>query len=200
MQFCYATCPSPQALWPWQLTGLLAWSAGPHAWFPGWGGGDGGLKQKLEAGGLRPREAGLPPGQGARGWPRAFLTGSLSLPAALQATRALMVVSIVLGVVAMCVATMGMKCTRCGSEDKAVKARIAMAGGIVFMVGGELAAKARLLVRQGHFRGYKVPCRNHLCLACLGLCPYSRTQPQACLCLPDSICLPSPILFPCCRY
>ncbi|KAJ6654950.1 hypothetical protein lerEdw1_006421 [Lerista edwardsae] len=60
----------------------------------------------------------------------------LNLPAALQATRALMVVSIVLGLVAMCIATMGMKCTRCGSEDKAVKARIAMAGGIVFVVGG----------------------------------------------------------------
>uniref|UniRef100_A0ACB8EXV1 Claudin-7 n=1 Tax=Sphaerodactylus townsendi TaxID=933632 RepID=A0ACB8EXV1_9SAUR len=54
----------------------------------------------------------------------------------LQATRALMVVSIVLGAVAMGVAVMGMKCTRCGGDNKVVKARIAMTGGIVFLVAG----------------------------------------------------------------
>ncbi|XP_048374156.1 claudin-7 [Sphaerodactylus townsendi] len=60
----------------------------------------------------------------------------LSLKASLQATRALMVVSIVLGAVAMGVAVMGMKCTRCGGDNKVVKARIAMTGGIVFLVAG----------------------------------------------------------------
>lgn len=48
-----------------------------------------------------------------------------------------MVVSLVLGFLAMFVATMGMKCTRCGGDDKAKKARIAMTGGIVFIVAGE---------------------------------------------------------------
>nr|XP_056719509.1 claudin-7 [Euleptes europaea] len=60
----------------------------------------------------------------------------LSLKPALQATRALMVLSIVLGVVAMGVAIMGMKCTRCGGENMVTKARIAMTGGIVFLVAG----------------------------------------------------------------
>lgn len=48
-----------------------------------------------------------------------------------------MVVSLVLGFMAMFVATMGMKCTRCGGDDKVKKARIAMTGGIIFIVAGE---------------------------------------------------------------
>uniref|UniRef100_A0A803TRV4 Uncharacterized protein n=1 Tax=Anolis carolinensis TaxID=28377 RepID=A0A803TRV4_ANOCA len=59
-------------------------------------------------------------------------------PTAMQATRALMVVSLVLGVLAMAIAIMGMKCTRCGGDDKTRKARIAMGGGIVFLVSGKL--------------------------------------------------------------
>lgn len=57
--------------------------------------------------------------------------------AALQATRALMVVSLVLGFLATFVATMGMKCTNCGGDDKVKKARTAMAGGIIFILAGE---------------------------------------------------------------
>lgn len=49
-----------------------------------------------------------------------------------------MVVSLVLGFLAMFVATMGMKCTNCGGDDKVKKARIAMTGGIIFIVAGEL--------------------------------------------------------------
>ncbi|XP_061444470.1 claudin-7 [Rhineura floridana] len=60
----------------------------------------------------------------------------LNLASSLQATRALMVVSIVLGVIAMGVATMGMKCTHCGGDDKVKKARIAMTGGIIFLLSG----------------------------------------------------------------
>lgn len=55
-----------------------------------------------------------------------------------------MVVSLVLGVMAMFVATMGMKCTRCGGDDKVKKARIAMTGGIVFIVAGESRAHGSL--------------------------------------------------------
>lgn len=51
-----------------------------------------------------------------------------------------MVVSLVLGFLAMLVATMGMKCTRCGGDDKVKKARIAMTGGIVFIVAGGTTA------------------------------------------------------------
>lgn len=48
-----------------------------------------------------------------------------------------MVVSLVLGFLAMIVATMGMKCTNCAGDDKVKKARIAMVGGIIFIVAGE---------------------------------------------------------------
>ncbi|KAK1153226.1 claudin-7-B-like [Acipenser oxyrinchus oxyrinchus] len=60
----------------------------------------------------------------------------LQLDSALQATRALMIVSIILSVIGMGVSAMGMKCTNCGGDDKVRKARIAMVGGIVFLIGG----------------------------------------------------------------
>lgn len=60
----------------------------------------------------------------------------LALSVVLQATRALMVISLVLGFLAMIVSTMGMKCTNCAGDDKVKKARIAMTGGIVFIVAG----------------------------------------------------------------
>ncbi|XP_021569553.1 claudin-7 isoform X2 [Carlito syrichta] len=72
----------------------------------------------------------------------------LALPAAMQATRALMVVSLVLGFLAMFVATMGMKCTRCGGDDKVKKARVAMTGGIVFIVAGTSLVLLSLLAGQ----------------------------------------------------
>ncbi|XP_065146702.1 claudin-7-B [Paramisgurnus dabryanus] len=59
----------------------------------------------------------------------------LQLDSALQATRALMVLAIILSVMGLGVASMGMKCTNCGGDDKAKKARIAMIGGIILVVG-----------------------------------------------------------------
>ncbi|RVE63601.1 hypothetical protein OJAV_G00137970 [Oryzias javanicus] len=59
----------------------------------------------------------------------------LQLNSALQATRALMVVSIIVCVVGLGVACMGMKCTNCGGDDKTKKSRIALAGGIIILVG-----------------------------------------------------------------
>ncbi|MEE6527607.1 hypothetical protein FKM82_029097 [Ascaphus truei] len=47
-----------------------------------------------------------------------------------------MVVSLVIGVFGVAVSTMGMKCTKCGGDDKVKKARIAMTGGFVFLVAG----------------------------------------------------------------
>nr|XP_039331316.1 claudin-7-like [Saimiri boliviensis boliviensis] len=49
----------------------------------------------------------------------------LTLPAAIQAPRALMVASLVLGFLTMCVATMGMECMCCGENDKVKNACIA---------------------------------------------------------------------------
>uniref|UniRef100_H3AJ93 Claudin 7 n=1 Tax=Latimeria chalumnae TaxID=7897 RepID=H3AJ93_LATCH len=60
----------------------------------------------------------------------------LVFTAALQATRALMVVSILVSALAMGISAAGMKCTKCGGNDKVKKARTAMGGGITFLLGG----------------------------------------------------------------
>ncbi|KAE8287922.1 Claudin-7-A [Larimichthys crocea] len=59
----------------------------------------------------------------------------LQLNSALQATRALMIVSIIVTVAGLGVAVMGMKCTNCGGDDKTRKSRIAMTGGIIILIG-----------------------------------------------------------------
>uniref|UniRef100_A0A672S1M9 Claudin n=1 Tax=Sinocyclocheilus grahami TaxID=75366 RepID=A0A672S1M9_SINGR len=59
----------------------------------------------------------------------------LQLDGSLQATRALMIVAILLTVAGLGVASMGMKCTNCGGDDKVKKSRIAMTGGIILIVG-----------------------------------------------------------------
>ncbi|XP_060903111.1 claudin-3-like [Labrus mixtus] len=57
----------------------------------------------------------------------------LALSGDLQAARALTIISIVLGVVGLLVATMGAKCTNCVDEDTA-KARVMIAAGVAFIV------------------------------------------------------------------
>ncbi|KAM9333206.1 claudin-7-B [Pholidichthys leucotaenia] len=59
----------------------------------------------------------------------------LQLNSALQATRALMIISILVTVAGLGVACMGMKCTNCGGDDPVRKSRIAMAGGIIILIG-----------------------------------------------------------------
>ncbi|XP_048839163.1 claudin-7-B [Brienomyrus brachyistius] len=66
----------------------------------------------------------------------------LQLDGALQATRALMIVSILLSVVGLGAAAMGMKCTNCGGDDKIRKARIAMTGGVIILLGALAAVVA----------------------------------------------------------
>nr|XP_057933069.1 claudin-7-B-like isoform X1 [Doryrhamphus excisus] len=60
----------------------------------------------------------------------------LQLNSALQATRALMIVSIIVTLAGLGTACMGMKCTNCGGDDKTRKSRIAMTGGIILLIGG----------------------------------------------------------------
>lgn len=64
----------------------------------------------------------------------------------LQATRALMIVGIIVSISGLGVACMGMKCTTCGGSDKLRKSRVAMTGGIILLVGGEGAVK--LLIKR----------------------------------------------------
>ncbi|XP_068600891.1 claudin-7-B-like [Brachionichthys hirsutus] len=66
----------------------------------------------------------------------------LQLNSALQATRALMIVSIIVTLAGLGVACMGMKCTNCGGDDKMKKSRIAMAGGIIILIGSLCAIVA----------------------------------------------------------
>lgn len=46
-----------------------------------------------------------------------------------------MILSIIVTVAGLGIACMGMKCTNCGGDDKTRKSRIAMAGGIVILIG-----------------------------------------------------------------
>lgn len=50
-----------------------------------------------------------------------------------------MIVSIILTVMGLGVACMGMKCTNCAGDDKAKRSRIAMTGGIIILIGGNIA-------------------------------------------------------------
>uniref|UniRef100_K7FUD9 Claudin 19 n=1 Tax=Pelodiscus sinensis TaxID=13735 RepID=K7FUD9_PELSI len=54
----------------------------------------------------------------------------------LQTSRALMVVSTLMGFVGVIVSVVGMKCTKVADENPVVKSRIAVAGGIFFILAG----------------------------------------------------------------
>ncbi|TNN56575.1 Claudin-3 [Liparis tanakae] len=64
----------------------------------------------------------------------------LALSSDLQAARALTIVSILVGIVGVMVATMGAKCTNCVDEESA-KARVMIAAGVAFI----LAALTQLI-------------------------------------------------------
>uniref|UniRef100_H1A3S3 Claudin n=1 Tax=Taeniopygia guttata TaxID=59729 RepID=H1A3S3_TAEGU len=63
----------------------------------------------------------------------------LSLEVHFQTSRALMVISLLLGFFGIIVSVMGMKCTKVGEEDPVTKSRIAVAGGVLFILSGKAA-------------------------------------------------------------
>ncbi|XP_056141043.1 claudin-2 [Lampris incognitus] len=63
----------------------------------------------------------------------------LALPSDLQASRALMVISLVLSILAIAVATLGMQCTVCLEGTGSTKSRMAGAGGGFFLTAGFMA-------------------------------------------------------------
>uniref|UniRef100_UPI003AAC701D claudin-7-B isoform X2 n=1 Tax=Centroberyx gerrardi TaxID=166262 RepID=UPI003AAC701D len=69
----------------------------------------------------------------------------LQLDSALQATRALMIVGIIVTAAGLGVACMGMKCTNCGGDDKTRKSRIAMAGGVILLIGGKMPSLCAII-------------------------------------------------------
>ncbi|XP_040483366.1 claudin-19 isoform X2 [Ursus maritimus] len=54
----------------------------------------------------------------------------------IQSARALMVVAVLLGFVAMVLSVVGMKCTRVGDSNPIAKGRIAISGGVLFLLAG----------------------------------------------------------------
>ncbi|XP_053317132.1 claudin-1 [Spea bombifrons] len=60
----------------------------------------------------------------------------LQLDRTLQATRALMVCGILAGFFAVCIAAVGMKCLTCLQDDEVKKAKVAVVGGIIFIIAG----------------------------------------------------------------
>lgn len=63
----------------------------------------------------------------------------LALPSDLQASRALMVISLVLSILGIAVAVLGMQCTLCLEGSGAVKSRVAGTGGGMFLAAGFLS-------------------------------------------------------------
>ncbi|XP_059931287.1 claudin-4-like [Gadus macrocephalus] len=59
----------------------------------------------------------------------------LALSSDLQAARALMIISILVGVMAILLAVAGGKCTNC-VEDEGAKSKIAIAAGVMFIIAG----------------------------------------------------------------
>ncbi|NWX09827.1 CLD1 protein, partial [Caloenas nicobarica] len=82
----------------------------------------------------------------------------LKLESMLQATRALMVAAIVVGLFAIIVAAIGMKCMKCMEDDQVKKMRMAVFGGVMFIVAGLAALVATSLygnrVAQAFYDAY----------------------------------------------
>lgn len=62
-----------------------------------------------------------------------------------------MVVSVLLGFIAIIVSVVGMKCTKVGDNNPATKGRIAVSGGALFLLAGGLSARRRGPLRQPSF-------------------------------------------------
>ncbi|CAI5775254.1 claudin-15-like isoform X1 [Podarcis lilfordi] len=60
----------------------------------------------------------------------------LSLETYIQACRALMITSLILGMCGTLLTLLGLKCTQLGSNSENAKSRIAMLGGMVFILAG----------------------------------------------------------------
>ncbi|XP_020514815.2 claudin-1 [Labrus bergylta] len=60
----------------------------------------------------------------------------LGLPVHLQACRALMILSLLVGLASIIVSVLGLKCTKIGRTSEHVKEQIALAGGILFILSG----------------------------------------------------------------
>lgn len=60
----------------------------------------------------------------------------LSPPAYLQACRAFMILSLLVGLAAIIISVLGLKCTKIGQTSEHTKDQIALSGGIMFILSG----------------------------------------------------------------
>lgn len=65
----------------------------------------------------------------------------------MQACRALMIIALLLELAGIVVALLGLKCIRIGSSSDQTKAKIAVTGGILNMLGGEACTRGGLCRR-----------------------------------------------------
>ncbi|XP_078065369.1 claudin-15-like isoform X1 [Mustelus asterias] len=65
-----------------------------------------------------------------------YYSSLLSLNSYVQACRALMIISIILGVIATVMALFGLKCTNIGSMEERTKGKVSLSGGLVFILSG----------------------------------------------------------------
>ncbi|XP_073346739.1 claudin-1 [Pagrus major] len=63
----------------------------------------------------------------------------LQLPGIVLGTRGLMLCAIVLSIISIMVETVGMRCTTCMAEVPEQKDKVALAGGVIFIIAGLLA-------------------------------------------------------------
>ncbi|XP_043926511.1 claudin-7-like isoform X1 [Protopterus annectens] len=63
-------------------------------------------------------------------------TSLLALNGYIQACRALMIVSLIVGILGIILGVLGMKCTNIGNSSEDTKGKIALTGGIGFIVAG----------------------------------------------------------------
>uniref|UniRef100_A0A8C1RCP6 Claudin n=1 Tax=Cyprinus carpio TaxID=7962 RepID=A0A8C1RCP6_CYPCA len=60
----------------------------------------------------------------------------LGLPGYIQACRALMIIALILGLLAVILAAMGLKCTKLGSTSEESKGKISLTAGVLFILSG----------------------------------------------------------------
>lgn len=79
-----------------------------------------------------------------------FLVSSrcLSVLVHIQTCRALMVVSVLMGFIGIIVSVVGMKCTKVGDNNPAIKTRIAVTGGGLFLLAGGFLVVSPTGLRQ----------------------------------------------------
>ncbi|XP_075426504.1 claudin-15-like isoform X2 [Ascaphus truei] len=60
----------------------------------------------------------------------------LALPAYIQVCRALMIIALILGLLSVGLSLFGLKCIKVGSNDGSTKGKIALTGGLMFILAG----------------------------------------------------------------